>query len=93
MDQGVVGKAIGLDDNDNSIDVWGKDVILAYVPSASTGQEEPSYGYTYTMDGNPSVEVPYWDNSTKSWVYGVSYERAPVASGIASGFILNNAVV
>jgi hypothetical protein len=88
----VVGKAIGFDDTGASIDFWGKDVILAYVPQTSTTQEEPSFGYTYTLDGNPLVEVPYWEDQTKSWVYGVGYERAPVISGIASGYIIKSAV-
>lgn len=89
----VVGKAIAFDDAGGSIDVWGKDVILAYVPSSPSGMEEPSFGYTYTMEGHPMVEVPYWDNSNKSWIYGVGYERAPVLSGIASGFLIASAVV
>ena len=36
------------------------------------------------------VETPYWDANSKSWVYGVSYERAPVLSGIASGYLIVN---
>lgn len=88
----VVGTAIATDDSGVSADLWGKDAILAYVPTAPSTAEEPSYGYTYTMEGNPLVEVPYWENSTKSWVYGVGYERAPVLSGINSGFLLQNAV-
>lgn len=88
----LIGKAIGFDDAGVAIDFWGTDVILAYVPSAPSTVEEPSYGYTYTMEGNPLVEQPYWENDTKSWIYGVGYERAPVLSGIASGFLIKNAV-
>jgi len=91
-DKVVVGKAIGFDDADASIDFWGKDVVLAYVPSVISGAQEPSYGYTYTLTGHPNVEVPYWDNSTKSWVYGIGYERVPVLSGITSGFLIINAI-
>lgn len=89
----IIGKAIAFDDADATIDVWGKDVVLAYVPSSPSGMEEPSYGYTYTMEGHPSVEVPYWDNTAKCWVYGVANERAPVLSGITSGFLIVNAVL
>lgn len=88
----VVGKAIAFDDAGASIDVWGKDVVLAYVPTAINGKEEPSYGYTYTMEGHPLVEVPYWEDQSKSWVYGVGFERKPVLSGITSGFLIINAV-
>lgn len=89
----VVGKAIAFDDAGASIDIWGKDVVLAYVPQTISGQEEPSYGYTYTMEGHPMVEEPYWENQSKSWVYGVGYERAPVLSGITSGFLIASAVI
>ncbi|HHJ80339.1 MAG TPA: hypothetical protein ENJ65_01750 [Candidatus Tenderia electrophaga] len=88
----VIGKAIGFDDAGTTIDVWGKDVVLAYVPANPSGMEEPSYGYTYTMEGNPAVEQPYYEQQSKSWIYGTSYERAPVISGIASGFLIVNAV-
>jgi hypothetical protein len=43
------------------------------------------------MDGNPTVEQPYFDNNSKSWVYGVNYERVPVLSGIASGYLFKAA--
>jgi len=92
LDKVVVGKAIAFADDGSTIDVWGKDVVLAYVPPSINGREEPSYGYTYTMEGHPLVEVPYWEDSTKSWIYGVGYERAPVLSGITSGFLIVDAV-
>jgi hypothetical protein len=92
VDKVVIGVAIGFDDAGVASDFWGKDAILAYVPTAPSTNEEPSYGYTYTLEGNPLVEQPYWENDTKSWIYGVGYERAPVLSGIASGFLIKNAV-
>ena len=73
-------------------DVWGKDAVLAYAPRSSSGLEEPSFGYTYTMLQNPFVEAPYWDGNKKSWIYGVTYERAPVLTGMAAGFVIKNAV-
>jgi hypothetical protein len=88
----VVGKAVAVNDADEQIDVWGKDVILAYVPTVITGLRQPSYGYTYTMDGHPLVETPIWDGTHRSWVYGMSYERAPVLSGVESGFLIQTAV-
>jgi len=86
----VVGRAIVFDDAGTSTDVWGNNAILAYVPDAPSGMEQPSFGYTYTMEGHPLVEVPYYDNNTKSWIYGVSYERAAVLSGITSGYLIQN---
>jgi hypothetical protein len=73
-------------------DVWGTDVILAYAPQNPSGIEEPSYGYTYTMEGHPFVEQPRWDGDTKSWIAGVAFERVPVLSGISAGYLIQSAV-
>lgn len=73
-------------------DVWGTDVILAYAPQNPSGIEEPSFGYTYTMEGHPFVEQPRWDGDTKSWIAGVAFERVPVLSGISAGYLIQTAV-
>lgn len=91
VDNVVVGKAITSNDAGVNSDIWGNNAILAYVPDAVSGeaaQEEPSYGYTYTLDGNPVVEQPYWDENAKANIYGVTMERAPVLSGISSGYLI-----
>lgn len=88
----VVGKAIAFADDDSTIDVWGRDVVLAYVPEQTTGMEEPSYGYTYQMEGHPLVEEPYWDRDARSWIYGTTNERVAVQTGITAGFIIKSAV-
>lgn len=86
-----VGGAVVADDAGAFSDVWGNDVVVAYAPGASAGMEEPSYGYTYTMNGHPLVETAYFDNNAKSWIYGVGYERAPVLTGITAGYLIQNA--
>lgn len=88
VDKVVVGKAIGMTDAGVASDIWGNNAILAYTNLGSQNAEEPSYGYTYTMEGNPLVEQPYWDAATKSWIYPVNFERVPVLSGITSAFLL-----
>lgn len=90
LDKVVVGKAVAFNDNGTAIDIWGNNAILAYVPTASMGMEEPSYGYTYTMAGHPLVEKPYYENNTKSWIYPVTYERIPVQTGLLSGYLIQN---
>jgi len=90
LEKVVVGDDIAADDAGAFTDVWGNNAILAYVPQGASSMEEPSYGYTYTMEGHPLVEVPYWDNTAKSWVYGVGFERMPVLTGILSGFLIQN---
>jgi hypothetical protein len=88
VDEVVVGAAIVTGDDGTNSDIWGNNAILAYVPIGQTFQEEPSYGYTYTMDGHPLVEQSYWDNNAKAEIYGVTMERSPVLSGIASGYLI-----
>ncbi|OFJ46400.1 hypothetical protein BA896_021850 [Janthinobacterium lividum] len=88
VDKVVVGKAIVTNDALVNADIWGNNAVLAYVPQGETFMEEPSYGYTYTLDGNPLVEQPYWDNNAKAEIYGVTMERAPVLSGISSGYLI-----
>lgn len=86
----VEGQAMYADEDGVFQDVWGNYAILAYAPREPQGVEEPSYGYTYTMKGNPFVEEPYWDHNTKSWIYGVTYERRPVLSGMTAGYLIIN---
>ena len=90
IDRVEVGRAVVSNDAGALSDVWGADAVLAYVPGSPSSQEEPSYGYTYTMDGHPLTEDAYWDPGSKSWIYPVTYERVPVLSGISSGFLFQN---
>ena len=83
----VVGEAIYADEAGNFVDVWGNNAILAYVPGLPA-MEVPSYGYTYTLERHPFVEEPYFENSRKSWIYGVTYERAPVITSAIAGFLI-----
>ncbi len=88
----VGGAVVATGAADTFGDVWGNDVIIAYVSENSDANaEEPSYGYTYVIDGMPSIEVPYWDNNTKSWVYGVAFDNSPVLSGMTAGYLLADA--
>lgn len=74
--------------NDAFSDVWGNNAVLAYVPEQIEGAEEPSYGYTYTMQGHPAAEESWYDRDSKSWIFPVAYERAPVLTGITAGFLI-----
>lgn len=93
LDRLAVGKAMAVTDSADSpkfYDVWGNCAVLAYVPAQSLGAMEPSFGYTYTLKGHPFVEPAREDKDVKSFIYGVSYERRPVLTGIASGFLIQN---
>lgn len=85
----VVGEAV-YHDGAAFHDVWGSDCVLAYAPQASSGMEEPSYAYTYVLEGHPLVEQPYYENNPASWFYPTTYERAPVLTGECAGFLIQN---
>lgn len=74
-------------------DVWGKFVVVAYTNTASVADlGEPSYGYTYRLNGYPIVEQPYQDRNAKSWVYPVTDEVSPVIAGPEAGYLISAAV-
>lgn len=88
----VVGKAVMYDGATNTTaDVWGEDAVLGYVPDGEQAdRENPSFGYTYEMDGHPYVEASYYDNNAKTWFYPVTHERVPVIAGITAGYLFKN---
>ena len=89
----LVGGSIRADDSGVFADVWGKNVVLAYVETGSlASMGTPSYGYTYQLSGYPVVEVPYEDRSVKSWIYPVTDEMAPVLAGPDAGYLIRTAV-
>jgi hypothetical protein len=77
-------------------DVWSSHVVMAYVPIAINSHAQMSYGYTYTLNppgepAHPNVEEYFWDRSTKSYLAGVEYERAPLLTGMDAGYLIQNA--
>jgi hypothetical protein len=88
-----IAAAVMTGENDDILaDMWGKDAVLAYVPSTVSSIIQPSYGYTYTLNGNPLVENAYWDQNTRSSVYGITFERAAIMTSADSGFLFKNLV-
>lgn len=87
----VVGAGVYWSDANAAVDIWGNYAVLAYVPQgagAMRSRYDPSYGYTYVMTGHPIAEEPFWDNDKASFKYPVEFERVPVLSGIAAGYII-----
>ncbi len=91
--QVLVGEAVFSDDVGNFADIWGRDVVLAYVDLGSMAEKgKPSYGYTYQLEGYVQVEEPYYERGVKSWIYPVTDELAPVMAGADAGYLITNAV-
>lgn len=92
IDTVVSGDAIYDTDDDTTVDVWGGDVILAYVPPEGARQMPmPSYGYTYQLRGHPFVEPVAWDKDVRSWTNNVLDEFSPEMVGADAGFLFQNA--
>jgi hypothetical protein len=89
----LVGDAIYATDAGVFADVWGKDVVVAYTDTAAVADMgAPSYGYTYTLDGYPLAEDPYYDRNSKSWIYPVTRAEAPVLASASAGYLITGAV-
>lgn len=89
----VVGGAVYADASGTMTDVWGKFVVVAYTQTGSVADlGEPSYGYTYRLDGAPYVEEGYADKNAKSDIYPVTDEVSPVMAAALSGYLISAAV-
>ena len=92
----VVGDAVWIDETDTGRDVWGNNAVLAYVPkiagngSADISLAEPAFGFTNVIEGHPFAETPYYDNGSKSWIYGATYERKPNVAYNSAAFLFTN---
>ena len=91
----VVGDAVWIDATDVGQDVWGNNAILAYVPSiGGSGGDislaEPGFGFTNVLEGHPFAETPYYENTSKSWVYGATFERRPNVAYNTAAFLFTN---
>lgn len=89
----VVGSALYQSGDGVLTNIWdaGK-VVLAYVAQGSQTNRNPSYGYTFTLQGYPVAEQEYYDNNRRTWYFPVFAERAPVITGFTSGFLASGVV-
>lgn len=88
----VVGEAITIDDAGVPSDVWGNDVIIAYVPVKVTNTRSLSYGYTYHLKNHPQVKRAWFDETCDSYVHKVKDEWEVNQTSIESGYLIQNAV-
>jgi len=88
----VSGDAIYDVDDATSVDVWGGDAILAYVPPVGQRQMAlPSYGYTYELANHPLVEQSRYDADIRSWKNDVLDEFSAELVGADAGFLFQAA--
>jgi hypothetical protein len=94
VDQVLIGDGVYSNDAETSFtDVWGKFVVVAYtIPQSAAQQGAPTYGYTYTLDGYPIAEAPYFERSSKSWIFPASGSEKPVITQVNAGYLISAAV-
>jgi len=92
IDRVLVGRAVQSDDSGTMTDVWGNYALLSYSPLTPSGIEQPAFAYTYTMEGHPLVEQPYFERDIRSWLYPTVMERQPVITCADAGYLIQGPV-
>ncbi len=88
LDRVVVARAVYWNGT-ATVPIWGNFAVVAYVGQAS-GYEEPSYGYTYVLNGYPMAEPPYEERNSKSRFYPVTDSRIPVMTSMNAGYLFTD---
>lgn len=99
----VVAESLVLsEESDELVDIWGNSIVmafvnpnairgdLAFVPGSDVFKRSPSAFYNYVLDGHPFAEPMYEERSTKSVVYTVNYDRAPVVTWQGAAFLVQD---
>jgi hypothetical protein len=79
--------------------LWGKDVVLAYVPSRP-GLRIPAYGYEFVWGYGqlPQVVDRWWDNDRKADLirvqrrYDVKHVALDASDKVIAGYVIKSAV-
>lgn len=88
----AVGDAIYDGDDGATVDVWGGDAVLAFVPPAGArNMRLPGFGYTYRLRGHPFVQPPRFNGDVRSWLNDVFDEHSPEMVGPDAGFLFQAA--
>jgi hypothetical protein len=71
---------------------------LPYKPQGMISTVQPSFGYTYVLDGHPQILAPWEDKKTRSDVYQIDFDRQVQTVGTNSageatyGYFIQTAV-
>lgn len=98
-----IGAAIFKSGTGTVSDMWGQDIVLAYVnpysfnkenvlPDIETDETEPSFGYTYRLLSNPLARPYRFDETDESWKANISFNRRAYIVGRDAGYLIKNAV-
>ncbi len=86
-----IGMAVYADENDNFVDLWQDNIILAYVPQASgeRSYKRPSYGYTLRKRGWPLVDR-YEESGGKITLIRSTDIFKVALMGAEAGYLIND---
>lgn len=86
-----VGEAIYVDEKGNSYDVWGKNIVLAWVPEGSRNMYTPSYGYTIAKKNYPLADK-YPENGGKVGVVRATDFFVTKITGSDAGYLITDVI-
>jgi hypothetical protein len=88
----AVGRAVYEASSGSMSDVWGDNIILAYVPEneGARSEEEPSYGYTFRHGTDGLVVDEYLSNGGKINNIRCTDVRRPALVGASAGYLIAN---
>lgn len=93
VDEVVVGKAVTADPITGAFsDVWGKVAVLVYSAKSPSSRTEPSYGYTYRLEGTPVASDTRFNESNLCYEGNVQFERAALLTGSSAGYLYTTVV-
>ena len=92
VDEVVEGGAVAAGDDDVFTDIWGNNIILAYVALGSKTRREPSYGYNYELKGSPIVTSPEFNKQNRSFEAEYIYEHGLYLVGAEGGYLMQTVV-
>lgn len=88
-----VGDAVFASDTDVFADIWGDNIVLAYIPENSSGSRrsyyEPSFGYTFFKRDYPLVDK--YDEKGKLLLIRATSIFQPIIVGSEAGYLINDA--
>jgi hypothetical protein len=88
-----VGEAVTADPVTGTFaDIWGPNVVLAYVDRVEKSRQVPSFAYTYKLKGSPSAGPERWDADTRSWKGDLFWEQREYITSPEAGFLLQNVI-
>ncbi len=86
----IVGTSVYSPDGVSMEDIWGDNIIFAYVDQSPRRSEyNPSFGYTFRRKGMPEVDT-YYENGGKVKVIRATDNYSVQVTGKDAGFLIAN---